>query len=232
MGLVEEKRELLRNSRLFKDFSTEVIEAIIPNLMLCHFDADNLICMKGDNSDCLYVVHEGEVEVSVSSREGKMILLGVLEKGDVFGEVGLLDHGTRTANVSTKTDVSLYRLSSENFNNVVELFGVPEFRAMASYVCFLFRNVTNNLEETVFLDASIRIAKKVQNLYRQDQGSKDGNSFSVSISQESLGRMAGLSREAANKALCQLEARGLLEHKYKCVTIPDMEKFQRAIADF
>ncbi|GEM_PF-1961755 len=227
----DECRELLKNSRLFGSFAPKVIDAIIPLLTLSRFEPDNLVCLKGDESDCLYIVREGEVEISVSSSDGKIILLGLLSRGDVFGEVGLLDGESRTANVTARTAVSLYRLGSADFEKITRLFGVDEFMALTSYICFLFRGVTNNLEATMFLDASIRVAKKIQGLYDKGAGEKEGNGFSVTISQEDLGRMAGLSREATNKALSRLEEKSLISHKYKKITVPDAVKFAKALAD-
>lgn len=230
MGNEEELRRLLADSRLFKDFTSPAIDALVPLLTKCHFTADSLICLKGDESDCLYIIREGEVEVSVSSSDGKIIVLGTLSNGDVFGEVGLLDRAPRTANVSAKTDVDFYRLDSKDFDKVTSKFGSDEWMALTSYICFLFRNVVNNLEETVFLDASIRVARKIRGLYEKD-GDKDSNSFSVSISQENLGRMAGLSREATNKALSKLEDMGLIEREYKTIKIPDIERFLESLDD-
>lgn len=221
----KEQRTLLANSRLFRDFSDEVIDALVPLLTPCHFEANNLICLKGDDSDCLYIISKGEVEVSVSSSDGKIILLGTLSGGDVFGEVGLLDKESRTANVTARSDVTLYRLGSADFDKISKLFSVKEWMALTSYICFLFRGVTNNLEETVFLDAGIRIARKLHNLYEQSGDKKGDNSFDISISQENLGRMAGLSREATNKTLSQLEEQGLIACKYKRIEIPDIKKF-------
>ena len=227
MDRAEDKRLLLEKSRLFKGFGPSVIDSIIPLLKTVKFEADSLICLKGDESDSLYIVQNGEVEISVSSSEGKIIVLGFLSEGDVFGEVGLLDKQPRTANVTAKNDVTLYKLSSDDFDKIVKSFGVNEFHALTSYVCFLFRRATNNLEETVFLDASIRIARKIQELFVKS-GEK-GPAFKVTISQENLGRMAGLSREATNKALSRLEETGLIERKYKTIEIPDIKKFARAL---
>ncbi len=230
MGNQEELRELLSGSRLFKNFAAPVMDALVPLLTECHFTEDSLICLKGDESDCLYIIRQGEVEVSVSSSDGKIIVLGTLSKGDVFGEVGLLDRAPRTANVSAKTDVSFYRLDSKDFDKVTSNFGSNEWMALTSYICFLFRNVVNNLEETVFLDASIRVARKIRGLYEKD-GDKRSNSFSVSISQENLGRMAGLSREATNKALSKLEDVGLIEREYKTIIVPDIARFLESLDD-
>ncbi len=225
MSDITEKKRLLAQSRLFASFGQDVIDAIAPLLSPCKFDADNVICLKGDDSDCLYVIRSGEVEVSVSSSDGKIILLGILSEGDVFGEVGLLDKESRTANVTARTDTLLYRLATADFEKITARFGLSEWRALTAYICFLFRGVTNNLEETVFLDAGVRVAKKIERLYRMGEGEKDDKAFTVTISQENLGRLAGLSREATNKALSQLEERGLIERQYKRIRIADIDDF-------
>lgn len=228
MPHTEEAKKLLENSRLFKGFSADVLHTIVPLLTPCAFEAGALIFLKGEDSDSLYIIRKGEVEISVSSSEGKVILLGSLANGDVFGEIGLLDKKSRTANVTAKTDVSLFRLSSTDFDKITKSFGHAELMALTNYICFMFRSVTNNLEETVFMDASIRIAVKIRNLYEKS-GDKQSNNFTVAISQENLGRMAGLSREATNKALGKLEELGLIERQYKNITVPDIKKFLSAL---
>jgi CRP/FNR family cyclic AMP-dependent transcriptional regulator len=228
MGTDQEIRERLKQSRLFREFSPEILDAIVPLLTIAHYKADSLICLKGDTSECLYIVRDGEAEISVSSSDGKFIVLGVLSSGDVFGEVGLLDRQSRTASVTAKTDISLYCLSSKDFDKITKLFGVNEWVAITSYICFLFRRVTNSLEETVFLDAGIRVARKIRELYEKEES--ESNSFTLSISQENLGRMAGLSREATNRALSRLVETGLIERKYKNIIVPDMKKFTAALA--
>jgi CRP/FNR family cyclic AMP-dependent transcriptional regulator len=230
MDTEQEKRALLENSRLFKEFDQNVIDAIIPCLTIEEYEANNLICLKGDESDCLYILREGEAEITVSSADGKIILLGILASGDVFGEVGLIDKRSRTASVNAKTAVSLYKLTSTDFDKLTVNFGVKEWTALTSYICFLFRGVTNNLEDTIFMDASVRVARKLYNLYEKKSENTQGP-VDIEISQENLGRMAGLSREACNKALSRLEDQGLINLEYKKIIIPDIEDFRNILKD-
>lgn len=223
MNQTQKIQMLLEGSRLFGRFDANVIQATIPLLSTCRFEAGSLVCLKGDESDSLYLISEGQAEVSVSSRDGKIIMLGSLSPGDVFGEVGLLDGEARTANVMACTDLELYRLSSAGFAELTKMFGVKEWIALSSYICFLFRRVTNNLEETLFLDASIRVARKILVLHKESRHGSHNN-FQVTISQENLGRMAGLSREATNKALSKLEDMGLIFREYKKIIVPDIAK--------
>ncbi len=214
--------EVLRKSELFRDFSENVLNTMVPWLDKCEFQKGNVICMKGDESDCLYIIDKGEAEINVSSMEGKVITLGVLSDGDVVGEIGLLDKGPRTANVIARTDIQMYKLSRDDFEKLLESFGPKELKAVTSYICYLFRRATNSLEETAFMDADVRVARKMVELFEAENSEKRTD-VELVISQVALGQMSGLSREATNKALSHLENEGLLKREYKKIVIPDID---------
>ena len=222
--------EVLKNNKLFGGFSSEILDAVIPCLTTSNYKSGQLIFLKGDPSDSLYIIQSGAVDIAVYSGDGRVILLGTLSEGDVFGEIGLLDNKARTANVTARSDVSMYRLSDKDFKAISKEFGEKELKSITSYVCNLFRRVTNNLEDTVFMDASIRLANKIFDLY-EESGEERTNDFVVNLSQKDLGRMASLSREATNKALSKLEAQGLIKRKYKGIIVPDIKKFHEVVGD-
>lgn len=51
----------------------------------------------GDPGDCMYVVCAGVVELSATDKLGQKLALTVCARGDIFGELSLLDMGPRTA---------------------------------------------------------------------------------------------------------------------------------------
>jgi CRP/FNR family cyclic AMP-dependent transcriptional regulator len=61
------------------------------------FDKGETIFSFGDAGDTVYVVYSGRVEVYIENFEGQKIILRENEKGDVFGDISLLDGGPRTA---------------------------------------------------------------------------------------------------------------------------------------
>lgn len=223
----QKKRLLIQKSGFFKNFDKGIIDGIIPLMSESRFKRDNMICAKGDDSDCLYIINEGQVEISVSSKDGRIIVLGIMSAGDVFGEIGLLDKGSRTADVTAKSDVSLFQLSGRDFAKMAEKFSLKEWASVTSYVCALFRHVTNNLQEATFLDTDVRVLRKLLDIYEKSPEAQKGNgAFELNISQELLGRMVGLSREATNKTLSRLDETGLIEKKYKLIVVPDIEKLR------
>jgi CRP/FNR family transcriptional regulator, cyclic AMP receptor protein len=62
-----------------------------------HFAKGETIFSYGDAGDTIYMVRSGRVEVFVENNAGQKIVLAENERGDVFGEISLLDGGPRTA---------------------------------------------------------------------------------------------------------------------------------------
>ncbi len=62
------------------------------------FDRGQLIFELGDLGDCAYLIEEGEVEVLVIKPEGEH-RIRLIGKGELFGEISLIDYLPRTATV-------------------------------------------------------------------------------------------------------------------------------------
>ena len=68
----------------------------------------------GDRGDELYIVRTGKVEIYIRNVAGEKIVLTVAEKGDLFGELSMLDSGPRTATAVALEDSELIVLNRDN----------------------------------------------------------------------------------------------------------------------
>jgi uncharacterized membrane protein len=59
----------------------------------------------GDPGDSMYIVLEGAVEISFKNDTGDKIVLETAREGDFFGEISLLDGGSRTASAAVVEDL-------------------------------------------------------------------------------------------------------------------------------
>jgi CRP/FNR family cyclic AMP-dependent transcriptional regulator len=223
--------ETLQQCSLFSGFTKDILLQIVPCLSFANYEPGQIIFLKDDPSESLHIIIEGSVDISVASEEGRDILLSTLSKGDVFGEIGLFDNKGRTANVIARSKLRTLILSANDYHRIYKNFGEVELKAINNYICNLFRRVTNNLEETLFLDSSVRVARRLLELYEESGVERTENSFNVTLSQEDLGRMVSLSREATNKALSKLQKKGLIEKKYKKIYVPDITKLYSAVGN-
>ena len=75
---------------------------------------------EGDTgAGALYIILQGNVRVR-KMMGGKENILATLSDGDLFGEVSLFDHGTRSADIVANSDGVLLRLGSKAFDVMVE----------------------------------------------------------------------------------------------------------------
>jgi uncharacterized membrane protein len=78
----------------------------------CH-EAGSVLFEFGDPGDCMYVVCSGAVELSATDKLGQKLILTVCGRGDMFGELSLLDMGTRTARAVVLEPVELLALDRQ-----------------------------------------------------------------------------------------------------------------------
>jgi ABC-type multidrug transport system ATPase subunit/CRP-like cAMP-binding protein len=117
-GEHDRRLSFLRRIELFSLCSPEVLAHLVTALSPVSVEPESIICREGDPGDAMYIVREGTV--CISTRIGDdTVELARLGPGQSFGELALLTHGTRTATVRAATPVSLWRLSAQDFDELL-----------------------------------------------------------------------------------------------------------------
>lgn len=75
------------------------------------FEAGACIFCDGDPGDTMYFILSGEVEVSVATDSGRRLRLTTLGPGSVFGELALLNHSPRSADVGALVETDCLAVS-------------------------------------------------------------------------------------------------------------------------
>jgi hypothetical protein len=81
------------------------------------------IFKEGDLGTEMYIIHEGKVEI-LNHVAGEEQMLAVLEKGDFFGEMSILEDLPRAATARAATDVRLLPINRSTFDQLIQ--GNPE----------------------------------------------------------------------------------------------------------
>jgi len=105
---------LVRSLPLFSALAVPIVERIASNLIPVKAAAGTAILEEGDTGDRLYIVDEGEVEVSIGGRPVQR-----QGPGEFFGEIALLLAVPRTATVTAVSDVALFALERWLFLEVL-----------------------------------------------------------------------------------------------------------------
>jgi len=89
--------EMLKEVKLFELMDDTELGALCGLLETNHFEKGDTVFSAGDAGDTVYIVRSGSVQVYIENYEGQKIILRENLKGDVFGDISLLDGGPRTA---------------------------------------------------------------------------------------------------------------------------------------
>ena len=90
--------ELLKSVSLFCDLNLDELGYISEKMVSKRFKSGNLIFWKSQKVKFIFVI-EGSVKVTRLSKDGREVILAMLNAGDFFGEMSLLDGESRSANV-------------------------------------------------------------------------------------------------------------------------------------
>lgn len=102
-----------------RELSSADREALAERIDLEQYKAGETIFNSGDPGHALYIIRSGEVEIFLKNDQGEKIVLETSKPGDVFGEISLLDSGPRTAWSAAISDVEVFRLDREHFEDYV-----------------------------------------------------------------------------------------------------------------
>jgi CRP-like cAMP-binding protein len=160
---------------------------------------------KDDEGDTFYLLEAGEIEISVTSPEGRKLTLEILAPPDVFGEIGLFA-GRRTADATALTEVRLKRVRRSDL--MARIKTEPDIAiAVIDLLCARLRSVNEKLEERAFLPLPVRLARKF--LYLAETYADRGGT--IPLSQGDLADITGATREGVAKTLAQWKQRGWIE---------------------
>src|SRR5689334_20338452 len=105
MPTSETNSEILAEVPFFALLDEQERTTLAQQIDVVRVSAGQTIFKRGDPGDALYVVKQGEVEISFTNDTGDKIVLERARPGDFFGEVSLLDGGPRTATAVVTEDL-------------------------------------------------------------------------------------------------------------------------------
>jgi CRP/FNR family cyclic AMP-dependent transcriptional regulator len=221
--VVTDKRPLLAKHQFFQGMPPEFVERLASHARLTSEPAGRVLFRKGDPGAGLVAIVSGIVRISVASGDGNEIVLNLVGRDEILGEISLIDGGARTADAVTATKCQLLTLDRRDFVGVLR--DHPDFAVrLLALVSARLRRTSEQLEDMTFADPETRLAKALLRL-AEIQGAGEG--APVLITQKALGWMVGLSRESTNKCLRKWETAGyVMVGKGTCV-IRQREILQR-----
>jgi CRP/FNR family cyclic AMP-dependent transcriptional regulator len=188
---------------------TLAVEKVVPR--------GTIILNEGDLGDSLFAIASGRVKVFIGDEDGREITLKILNAGDFFGEMSLIDKEPRSASVAAIDNTTLKILSYQSFHDC--LVRSPTIAtAVMTALAKRLRDADRKISNLALMDVYGRVASTLLELAISTDGKLV---VGEKLSQQEIANMVGASREMVNRILKDLSDRGYISVEAKQITIHD-----------
>jgi len=120
-----------------------------PKQMIQTYPKEHLLFAEGEAGNTMYIIQDGSVKIT-KVVDNKEVILAVLSKGDIFGEMALLEDKPRAATAEVYEDCTLLAVNRDNFSNLIK--DQPDMvvrmaTLMSERIWLLYRQLDNTLIE-------------------------------------------------------------------------------------
>ncbi|MFK8078873.1 MAG: Crp/Fnr family transcriptional regulator [Granulosicoccus sp.] len=205
----------LADIEFFRVFPEEAIAHLEQTATLRKFRKNAHIIAWGEESHAAYVLLEGSANAFTDDDDGNEFIVGTFGKGDCFGELGLLDGHTRTANVITTSACQCLVVPSVEINNVIQK-DAKVAQAIIRMLVGRIRGMTEDVSCLALMDVYGRLVRVLNNATTKTDA---GLRVTERMTHQELASRVGASREMISKILKELRVGGYISIENRCVHV-------------
>ena len=196
----------LRTLPIFEALGEERLAPIARLSSMRSVQRNNVILHAGDQTDNVYIVLVGSLKVLISDEQGREAILSMLNPGDLFGEMGVIDDHPRSATVMAVEPCELVVISKSDFKRfLAENFDISLY-IMRSLVRRL-RNADRKIESLALMDVYGRVARVLLDMAEDENGAMV---VKRKVSKQDIAKMIGASREMVSRVMRDLQDQHLI----------------------
>ena len=212
--------DTLARTDFFADASPDALQRVALAGHEQHLIRGDVLFNEGDPPEALYLVLRGRLAIALANPiDRRESVVALMESGDLFGEMGMLDDGPRSAMARALEPTTVLSIP---YDHVLPMFEEnPKLLwNVARLLAQRIRVTDEALADSVFLDVTGRTAKRLLEL-------ADGtDEFTLPVTQEELAGMVGASRERVNKAIASFIRLGWLEQNDRTYRIIQRDRLE------
>ena len=199
-------RTLLQNVPLFAELSDVQLEQLTRMAVCRKVPRHKTIVHVGDTSESLFVIVSGSTKVLNRDAEGREVILTLLGEGECFGEMGVIDGSTRSADVVANENCVVMEISKTSL--ATALAGNVDLclNIMKSLVLRL-REANRKIESLALMDVYGRVAKLLLDFSEEKNGLRV---VERKVTKQDMAKMIGASREMVSRVMKDLEHKGYI----------------------
>lgn len=212
----------LENFNLFEGLKQESMEELNRISSMQNISKNQPIYFPKEPSNSIYFLKKGRVKLSRMSPDGKEMIIGLMNRGEVFGEMAYLDEGERKDFATTMDEVLVCAINKDDFKQFVERN--PELNLRLTKLMGLkLKKYSERIEELVFKDAEQRVISFLIRL-AEENGKQVGDEIFVKpfLKHQDIAELTACSRQTVNSVLTDLREKHIINFDRKKLIIHNL----------
>lgn len=219
----------LHDHKLFRNLSFAEIDALCILKRFKKSKKNELIDLPFSEKERIYFLKQGTIKLVRINEEGEEILLDILQKGDLFGDLNLEKPESSDEYFKVVSDEAIictfYR---EKLEEVMQQ--KPEFALnYIKFIGFNFKKIQNSYKNILFKDARTRLLLLLNMIIEKENIQNRSFVLPNYLTQQDIAQLICTTRQTIISLLKSLEGEGLLTYSQKHIEIPDIEKIKNLV---
>lgn len=208
---------------LFEGAPVEAWETVSEELVRRKFEKNQTIFSQGEAADSMYLIKGGSVKLWKLTEDGRELILGFRQAGDLLGENVFIEKGEYPVFATAMTPSLICGISKPTFERLVEehpQVGLAVIKNLAKRIDYLTGKLGALSEPSIedrLYKVLLTVAKQVGTQTR------DGWSLAFPLTHEEIGFLVGAHRVSITKALKKLQDAGRVRSKGKYLFVTNKE---------
>lgn len=215
---------LLSSIGLLHGIEPEQTAHLAEVMNLAEFDKGKLVVRKGDVPQHLCFLLSGQLQVVDWAEDGRQISLGLINPGNHFGELSILDGGIRSASIVATMPSKVLYLTRADALKLIFSSVIVNQRIMLRLV-EMVRATSSKLTQLSNQPVQARVAATLLQMAKDDP--PDAGIIEPVPSQKELALMVSSTRESVSRCINEFARKGLLSRKDNALVIVSMKELRR-----
>jgi CRP/FNR family cyclic AMP-dependent transcriptional regulator len=206
--------ETLTKTDLFSGLDDADIEMVASQTVLRQFPKNTVIVSQGDDTDSIYVIIKGKVDVFLHNDKGKEIIINTMGVCESFGELAPLGGIPRQASIITTEDSTFGVISRQVFMDTLLVKPTVSMKIIDLLITRI-QDLTEEVSSLALEDVYNRV---VRVLYKHADEVGD-KLVTEKLTQQDIASRVGATREMVHRILKELKTGGYITIEGKHITI-------------
>ncbi|MCS6319907.1 MAG: Crp/Fnr family transcriptional regulator [Nitrospira sp.] len=217
--IIPNKLWYLKHIRLFDGISPSEMQEMEKITRMEEVKKRQPLYLPGDPSSSVYLLKRGRVKIANTAANGKEVTFDILEAGDVFGELDVLEDAPRSTSAETLDDALICVIPRKDFDQYLAMHPSVMFK-LTKLIGLRLKKIQSRVEDLVFREVPARLAHLLLKLSKSD-GVADGQGvrLKAKLTHQEMANLIGCSRETVSATMGQFRDEGLLQIDGRMITI-------------